>query len=139
MAPALTALDADVLATSRQLESIERELAAPALPEPVRKSKAGTVEIQKRRLENLERAAEQRATIESELERIEQQVELIREDTAMGREPIALTNRIDQVVGTLAETSQWMKRNADLLGEVGEDKPREVSIFLGPRAAKVKE
>jgi len=123
----------------REVERLERELAVPAIPEPVRKSKLGTVEIQKRRLENLERAAEQQATIESELERIEQQVELIREDTAMNREPIALTTRIDQVVGTLAETSDWMKRNADLLGEVGEDKPREVSIFLEPRAAKEKE
>jgi hypothetical protein len=120
----------------REIESLEKELAAPGLPETVKKSKQGTLDIQKRRLENLTRSVEQRAVIESELERIEKQVELIREDTAMGREPDALTTHIDQVVNTLGETSDWMKKNADLLGNLGEDKPREVPIFLERRAAK---
>jgi hypothetical protein len=102
----------------------------------VRKSRQGTLEIQKRRMENVARAFEQRAVIDSEMERIEKQVELIREDTAMGREPIALTARIDEVVSTLGETSEWMKKNADLIGEIGEDKPREVPVFLKPRATE---
>jgi hypothetical protein len=120
----------------REIESLEKEVAKPGLPETVKKSKQGTLDIQKRRLENLTRSVEQRAVIESELERIEKQVELIREDTAMGREPDALTTHIDQVVSTLGETSDWMKKNADLLGNLGEDKPREVPIFLERRAAK---
>ena len=120
----------------REIESLEKELAGPGLPETVKKSKQGTLDIQKRRLENLTRSVEQRAVIESELERIEKQVELIREDTAMGREPDALTTHIDQVVSTLGETSDWMKKNADLLGNLGEDKPREVPIFLERRAVK---
>ncbi len=120
----------------REIEALEKGLAGPGLPETVKKSKQGTLEIQRRRLENLERAVEQRAVIESELERIEKQVELIREDTAMGREPNALTTHIDQVVNTLGETTDWMRKNADLLGNLGEDKPREVPVFLERRAAK---
>jgi hypothetical protein len=118
----------------REIAGIEAAIASPGTPETVRKSREGTLEIQRRRLDNVERAGEQRAVIESEMERIEKQVELIREDTAMGREPAALTTRIDQVVNTLGETSEWMRRNADLIGDIGEDKPREVPVFLRPRA-----
>jgi hypothetical protein len=117
----------------REIEGLEKAIGAPGMPETVRRSREGTLEIQRRRLENIERALEQRAVIDSELERIEKQVELIREDTAMGREPAALTSRIDQVVSTLGDTSDWMRRNADLIGDVGEDKPREVPVFLRPR------
>jgi hypothetical protein len=120
----------------REIEGLEKDVARPGVPETVKKSKQGILEIGKRRLENLDRAAEQRAVIDSELERIEQQVELIREDTAMGREPAALSGRIDQVVSTLGETSEWMRKNADLIGDVGEDKPREVPIFLERGKAK---
>ncbi len=120
----------------KEIERLEREIAGPGLPEAVKRSKQGTLEIQKKRLENLDRVDEQRAVIDSELERIENQVELIREDTAMGREPLALSSRIDSVVNSLGETSEWMKKNADLLGNIGEEKPREVPIFLAPPAVK---
>jgi hypothetical protein len=120
----------------REIERFERDLAAAKVSETVRRSKAGTLEIERKRLENLDRAAEQRAVIDSELERIEKQVELIREDTAMGREPGVLSSRIDQVVSALGETSDWMRKNADLIGEVGEEKPRDVPIFLERRASK---
>jgi hypothetical protein len=118
-----------------EADALQKDLAGTKVPDAVRRSKEGTLEIQKRRLENLDRAAEQRAVIESELERIEKQVELIREDTAMGREPVALSSRIDQVVTTLGDTSEWMRKNADLLGDVGEDKPRDVPVFLAPRGS----
>jgi hypothetical protein len=120
----------------KEIERLEREVATPGIAEAVKRSKQGTLEIQKKRLENLDRVDEQRAVIESELERIEKQVELIREDTAMGREPLALSSRIDTVVNSLGETSEWMKKNADLLGNIGEEKPREVPIFLEPPAVK---
>jgi len=120
----------------KEIERLETEIGQPKLPETVKRSKQGTLEIEKRRLENLDRAAEQRAVIDSELERIEKQVDLIREDTAMGREPLALTSRLDQVVSSLGETSEWMKKNADLLGDIGEEKPREVPIFIERRAVK---
>jgi hypothetical protein len=120
----------------KEIERLEKDAADPGLAEAVKRSKQGTLEIQKKRLENLDRVDEQRAVIESELERIEKQVELIREDTAMGREPLALSSRIDTVVNSLGETSEWMKKNADLLGNIGEEKPREVPIFLEPPAVK---
>lgn len=123
----------------RRIEALQKEIARPGLPETVKRSKEGTLEIEKRRLENLDRAAESRALVDSEMERIEKQVELIREDTAMGREPIGLTSRIDQVVTTLGETSEWMRKNADLIGDVGEDKPRDVPIFLEPRRQQQRE
>jgi hypothetical protein len=119
----------------KEIERLERGLAA-AKGETGRKSKEGTIEIERKRLENLDRAAEQRAVIDSELERIEKQVELIREDTAMGREPDVLSSRIDQVMSALGETSAWMRKNADLIGEVGEEKPRDVPIFLERRGMK---
>jgi len=127
---------ADRETLSREIDALRKEAARPGISETLRKTKEGTLDIARKRLENLDRAVEQRAVIDSELERIEQQVELIREDTAMGREPGALTSRIDQVVGTLGETSDWLRKNADLIGDIGEEKPRDVAVFLEPRRRK---
>ena len=83
---------------------------------PLARSLQATLEIQEKRLENLDRAAKSLAVIDAELERIEQQVRLIREETAVSGGPEVLSARLDAVTSTLAETSRWMDQHAELLG-----------------------
>ena len=59
--------------------------------------------------------------IDAELERVEQQVRLIREEIAVGGGPDQLSARLDAVTSTMAETTRWMDQNAELLGTLATD------------------
>ncbi|MEM7482106.1 MAG: hypothetical protein AAF481_13100 [Acidobacteriota bacterium] len=119
-------LDRDILAL--EIADLQERLAKigdeadPAL----RRSLEGTLEIQQRRLENLERADKSLRVIDSELARIEQQVELIREESAVSGGPGALSTRLDSVTATMTETHRWMDENRDLLGPAGQDEDFEL-------------
>lgn len=85
------------------------------------RSLQATLEIQQKRLENLDKAKKSLEVIDAELERIEQQVRLIREESAVSRSPEFLSARLDAVTSTLGETSKWIDQNAALLGSFGTD------------------
>ena len=85
------------------------------------RSLTGMIEIQRRRMENLERARESLAVIDAELERIEQQVVLLREESAVSGKAELLSSRLDAVTGALSETNRWMEQNAQIFGELGAD------------------
>jgi len=75
-----------------------------------------TLSIQVKRLENLENAAQNLAVVDAELERIEHQVRLLREESAVSAGPEVLSSRLDAISSSLTETSQWMDEHADLFG-----------------------
>lgn len=85
------------------------------------RSLQGTLEIQERRLANLERAGTSLAVIDAELARIEQHVELIREESAVSGKPEALSDRLDAVTNAMSETTRWMADNAEFFGSLGAD------------------
>lgn len=86
---------------------------------PLARSLQGTLDIQRKRLENLGKARASLSVIDAELARIEQQVELIREESALSRSPGLLSERLDAVTSTMSETSRFLDENADLLGGFG--------------------
>jgi hypothetical protein len=61
-------------------------------------------------------AERQLAFIDSELVRIEQQVELIREQAALSTDPSILSHRIDEITATLGGTSQWLRDQQQIFG-----------------------
>lgn len=85
------------------------------------RSLEGTLEIQKRRLANLDRARTSLAVIDAELARIEHHVELIREESAVSGKPEALSDRLDAVTNAMGETTRWMADNAEFFGALGAD------------------
>ncbi len=109
----------------RALEADEarlRERLAKTEPQSaLGRSLQATLEIQSKRLENLERARSSVEVIDAELERVERQVRLIREETAVSGGPEMLSARLDAVSQTLAETSRWIDQNAMLLGNLASD------------------
>lgn len=88
---------------------------------PLARSLSATHDIQNKRLANLARAQESLVVIDAELTRIEQQVRLIREETAVSGGPEVLSARLDAVTATLDETSKWMDQNAEILGGLTDD------------------
>lgn len=104
-------VEADVEHVRQRLTQAEPESA-------LARSLQGTLEIQLKRLENLTRAGKSLEVIDAELDRIEQQVRLIREESAVSGGPEFLSARLDAVTSTLAETSRWMDQHAEFLGSL---------------------
>lgn len=100
------------------VESLKSRLAAARDPEgALARSLRATLEIQEKRLANLDTATGNLAVIDAELERIEQQVRLVREESAISGSPEALSARLDAVSSTLSETSRWMDQHGELFAE----------------------
>jgi hypothetical protein len=101
------------------IESLKTRVSGVGDPEgALARSLKATLEIQEKRLANLETATNNLAVIDAELERIEQQVRLVREESAVSGSPEALSARLDSVSATLSETSKWMDQHAELFSEM---------------------
>jgi hypothetical protein len=110
----------DRTALEEDIARLEERLAAAEADSPLQRSLQGTLDIQRKRLDNLSRAAANLQVIDAELERIQQQVELIREESAVSGRPEALSLRLDAVTSTMSETSRWMDEHAEFFGSLGD-------------------
>jgi hypothetical protein len=112
-----------ILGTQARVQRAELEEAIASLrtraeavdaDSPLGRSLRATLSIQEKRLENLEGAAQSLAVVDAELDRIEQQVRLLREESAVSGRSEMLSARLDAVSSTLTQTSQWMDEHADV-------------------------
>lgn len=103
------------------IASLRERIAAAPADGPLARSLQATLEIQEKRLANLETAKNSLALIDSELERIERQVRLVREESAVSGGPEVLSARLDAVSATLSETSRWMDQHAELFSSMAAD------------------
>lgn len=112
----------DARRLGKEITELEAELArsGETADEALLRSKRATLEIKSKRLENLKRAQTSLAVIAAELQRIEQQVELIREESVIGGRPDALSARLDAVSSTMQETSRWMDEHVDVFSKIDE-------------------
>jgi hypothetical protein len=84
------------------------------------RSLQGTLEIEKKRLENLIKAGESIKVVDSELDRIEKQVTLLHEEYLVSSDPDILTAKLDNVMQSLQGTSRWMSEHNELFGSIDE-------------------
>ena len=101
-----------------------------------RRSLKATLEIQEKRLANLDTAANNLAVVDAELERIEQQVRLVREESAVSRSPEALSARLDAVSRTLGETSRFLDQHAEIFSDASMHRLRD--RLRAPAAARAR-
>ncbi len=94
---------------NRSLASLERQVKDEELSTRLRRSLEGQIEILRQRIDRRGEAERQLTFIDAELARIEQQVELIREQAALSTDPELLSQRIDEIAATLGGTSQWIR------------------------------
>ena len=104
-----------------EIDSIQRRLTAEGENSAVARSVKGTLEIQQRRLENLDRAGENLKVIEAELERIEKQVRLIAEETTFSGDTDLLSQRLDGITQSLQGTTRWMSEHGEFFGQLEDD------------------
>lgn len=88
------------------------------MSEELRKSLAGQIEILQQRLSRRREAGEKLAFLDAELTRIQEQVELVREQAVVSTDPDTLSKRIDEVTATLGGTTQWIRDQQKIYGAV---------------------
>ena len=119
LASTLANIDRDKV--EEEAHQLEERLAKEAPDSPLRRALQGTLDIQKKRLENFQRAAQSNALIEAELERIEQHVVLIGEEAATTGNAEDFSTKLDSVTPALSETNRWLDQNAALFGGLDSD------------------
>ena len=106
--------DEQLLAQRRA--ALERQARDESAPADLRRSLSGQIEILQQRIDQRVEAEHKLAYIDAELARIEEQVELIRDQAALSTDPEILSRRIDEIAATLGGTGQWIRDQQQVYG-----------------------
>ncbi len=99
-----------------RVEALQRQLADKSIGDELRRSLAGQIEILQQRMAKQREAREKLAFLDAELVRIQEQVELIREQAVLSTDPQSVSQRIDQITTTLGGTTQWIQEQQQIYG-----------------------
>jgi hypothetical protein len=114
---------------------LESQIARPGVSDELRRSLTSQLDILRQRQTQQTDAEQKLEFLEAELVRIQEQVELIREQAALSTDPELLSQRIDQIAATLGGTSQWIRDQQQLSGAM-EDLVAEPPPLLGRARAR---
>jgi hypothetical protein len=103
-----------------RLRHLQRQLDDDALASDLRGSLSGQAEILQQRLAHRAEARERLAFLDAELARIEQQVELVREQAVGAPDAEAVSRRIDDIAATLGGTATWIREQQKIYGGVSD-------------------
>ncbi|OGF67971.1 MAG: hypothetical protein A2Y62_21985 [Candidatus Fischerbacteria bacterium RBG_13_37_8] len=101
-----------------EIRMLEAKLSKENESTALYRSLMGTLEIEKRRLENIQKAEENLKVIESELERIEKHVRLISEEAQVSSDPDIISARLDGIMTSLQGTSKWMTEHTEIFASI---------------------
>jgi hypothetical protein len=130
-----TSRDTDRRPLETRIAEVQQRLDKEQLSDDLRKSLASQVDILKQRLLGQQQGKEKLDFMEAELTRIEEQVELIREQAVLVTDPQSVSQRIDQVAATLGGTTQWIRDQQQIYGQV-EDLLSEPPAIVPQQAIK---
>jgi hypothetical protein len=100
----------------KRLAELKRRLADPSIGEDLRRSLEGQAELLEQRVARRSEAEGKLAFLDAELARIEEQVELIREQAVLSSDPEHLSQRIDEISATLGTTGEWIADQQKTIG-----------------------
>lgn len=103
-----------------RLRDLQRQLEDESLAADLRGSLSGQAEILQQRLAHRAEARERLAFLDAELARIEQQVELVREQAVGAPDAEAVSRRIDDIAATLGGTATWIREQQKIYGGVSD-------------------
>jgi hypothetical protein len=117
----------EMINADREREAIEDRIARPesqltrnSITDELRGSLTSQLEILRQRQQSQREAREKIAFLDAELTRIEEQVELVREQAVLSSDPSTVSARIDEIGSTLTGTNQWIRDQKDLASRVGD-------------------
>jgi hypothetical protein len=116
--------EAEARTLSADFEALKTRAASVAVLDPKERllaSRLERLEVLRKRLQRIEQTRSNLALVESEEERLEEQIKLIRADAVASKNADALTARIDSTVEHLHHTNKWlseMDEFKDLVGDI---------------------
>jgi hypothetical protein len=99
-----------------RFEKLQKRLKVEPLGDELRKSLTGQAEILHQRLEKRREARDKIAFLDAELSRIQEQVELLREQAVLSTDPGTVSQRIDEITTTLGGTTDWIREQQKIYG-----------------------
>jgi len=99
-----------------RIEQLQAQLQQPSVSEDLRKSLTAQIDILQQRQGKKREAVEKLAFLDAELTRIQEQVELLREQSVLSTDPEVVSQRIDQITTTLGGTNQWIRDQQKIYG-----------------------
>jgi DNA repair exonuclease SbcCD ATPase subunit len=99
-----------------RIEKLQQQLQQQSTTEDLRKSLTAQLEILQQRQEKKREAVDKLAFLDAEITRIQEQVELLREQAVLSTDPEVVSQRIDQVTTTLGGTNQWIRDQQKIYG-----------------------
>jgi hypothetical protein len=110
------------LGETRELETrlaeVRRRLESPELAEDLRRSLTSQAEILEQRVVQRREGREKLDFLEAELLRIQEQVELLREQAALSANAEGMSARLDEITGSLGGASKWISDQQKLYGSL---------------------
>jgi hypothetical protein len=103
-----------------KLADLKARLSDQTLTEDLRRSLTSQADLIQQRLDRRATAANKLAYIDAELTRIEQQVELIREQAVLSTDPESFSLKIDEIGATLSGTGEWIAEQQRALGAMND-------------------
>lgn len=99
-----------------RLAEVQQRLTDPALHEDLRKSLSSQADILEQRVAQRKEGREKLDFLEAEILRIQEQVELLREQAALSTDADGMSARLDEITHSLGGASQWLSDQQKLLG-----------------------
>lgn len=121
-----------------RIERLEAQLARDSVGENLRGSLTSQLDILRQRQASQREAREKLAFLDAELTRVEEQVELVREQAVLSSDPSAVSARIDEIGSTLAGTNQWIREQKQVEGRIGDvlEEPPPLIVQAAVRQAE---
>lgn len=111
---------------AREIEDLENRLQNEDPKSTLYASHSSTLNITRKRLDNIRKAKGDLDVVEAELDRIERQFALLREETALTADPGMITAKLDGVMQSLQETSRWLSEHKEMLDNSVDEIPPEL-------------
>lgn len=121
-----------------RLAEVRARLADPAMGEDLRKSLSSQAEILEQRVAQRREGREKLDFLEAEILRIQEQVELLREQAALSTDAEGLSARLDEITGSLGGASQWISDQQKLYGSLDDllDQPPPAAARIAIREGR---
>lgn len=121
-----------------RLAEVRARLADPAMGEDLRKSLSSQAEILEQRVAQRREGREKLDFLEAEILRIQEQVELLREQAALSTDAEGLSARLDEITGSLGGASQWISDQQKLYGSLDDllDEPPPAAARIAIREGR---
>ncbi|MBK6779402.1 MAG: hypothetical protein IPI38_00265 [Gemmatimonadetes bacterium] len=121
-----------------RLAEVRARLADPAMGEDLRKSLSSQAEILEQRVAQRREGREKLDFLEAEILRIQEQVELLREQAALSTDADGLSARLDEITGSLGGASQWISDQQKLYGSLDDllDEPPPAAARIAIREGR---